>query len=433
MFITNDSSISVATGYNYSNEVTFNNQEYFGFDSSKLVDGTIESDIIKNGNDFTVTRSGLFLDNDYLAYILNNNSTLGTITIKNSDDSDSITYTYNQKTAGESAYIQTVPNGYSKITKQIATFNYIEDGSTLLKTIRYYSFEYYQNGLTSKPIYKEDNLGVAQGTFVVATVVSPEQKTYNTPAVESSRSPVVASVNEKADNSGFMYGEGTSLTVYEIGGTCFRTYLGNDVTPSDSGSVGLYLNNKIDLGGNSQDENGKSSRLFTCCSSGGEGELNNILSILKNGSLYIGGSIDGQYDTSNLEDKIKINNAGILITSDGKLIMNFEFIKGADGGSLTDYIGKQIANSQDGLTALMNQIASNATSGLASSDHSHWLRDGSLAVDHVEGLHLHNSPSGDAQYIKIEGSGHAPGGYISANEFINWVRVCLRVNNTYVQ
>lgn len=433
MFITNDSSISVATGYNYSNEVTFNNQEYFGFDSSKLVDGTIESDIIKNGNDFTVTRSGLFLDNDYLAYILNNNSTLGTITIKNSDDSDSIIYTYNQKTAGESAYIQTVPNGYSKITKQIATFNYIEDGSTLLKTIRYYSFEYYQNGLTSKPIYKEDNLGVAQGTFVVATVVSPEQKTYNTPAVELSKSPVVASVNEKADNSGFMYGEGTSLTVYEIGGTCFRTYLGNDVTPSDSGSVGLYLNNKIDLGGNSQDENGKSSRLFTCCSSGGEGELNNILSILKNGSLYIGGSIDGQYDTSSLEDKIKINNAGILITSDGKLVMNFEFIKGADGGSLTDYIGKQIANSQQGLTELMNKIASNATSGLASSDHSHWLRDGSLAVDHIEGLRLRNSPSGDNQYIKIEGSGYAPGGYVSASDFINWVRACLRVNNTYVQ
>lgn len=433
MFITNDSSINVATGYNYSNEVTFNNQEYFGFDSSKLVDGTIESDITKNGNDFTVIRSGLFLDNDYLAYILNNNSTLGTVIIKNSDDSDSITYTYNQKTAGESAYVQTVPNGYSKITKQIATFNYIENGSTLLKTIRYYSFEYYQSGLTSKPIYKEDNLGVAQGTFVVATVVSPEQKTYNTPAVESSKSPVVASVNEKADNSGFMYGEGTSLTVYEIGGTCFRTYLGNDVTPSDSGSVGLYLNNKIDLGGNSQDENGKSSRLFTCCSSGGEGELNNILSILKNGSLYIGGSIDGQYDTSNLEDKIKINNAGILITSDGKLVMNFEFIKGADGGSLTDYIGKQIANSQDGLTALMTQIASNATSGLASSDHSHWLRDNSLRVDHVEGLRLHNSPAGDTQYIKIEGAGYAPGGYTTVNEFIDWVKACLRINNTYVQ
>jgi hypothetical protein len=43
----------------------------------------------------------------------------------------------------------------------------------------------------------------------------------------------------------------------------------------------------------------------------------------------------------------------------------------------------------------MKKIASNATSGLASSDHSHYLRDNSLKVDHIEGLRLHNSPTGD--------------------------------------
>ena len=63
--------------------------------------------------------------------------------------------------------------------------------------------------------------------------------------------------------------------------------------------------------------------MFTCCSSSGGGELNNILSILKNGSLYIGGSIRNQYDTSGLADKIEIANAGIYIDNTGRLTMDF--------------------------------------------------------------------------------------------------------------
>ena len=140
-----------------------------------------------------------------------------------------------------------------------------------------------------------------------------------------------------------MYGEGTNLTVYDQSGTYFKTYLGNDEAPSSDGSVGLYLNNKIDLSGNSQDEGTKSSRLFTCCSSSGGGELNNILSILKNGSLYIGGTIRNQYDTSGLADKIEIANAGIYIDNTGRLTMDFGNIIGNTGDSLTEYIGKQIA------------------------------------------------------------------------------------------
>jgi len=83
--------------------------------------------------------------------------------------------------------------------------------------------------------------------------------------------------------------------------------------------------------------------LFTCCSSSGGGELNNILSILKNGSLYIGGTIRNQYDTSGLADKIEIANAGIYIDNTGRLTMDFGNIIGSTGDSLTEYIGKQIA------------------------------------------------------------------------------------------
>jgi len=142
MFITNDSSINVITGYKYSNEVTFSNQQYFGYDSTKLVTGLIESDITASGNTYTVIRSGLYSDNDYLAYILNNSNQLVSVTIKNSDDSGLIVYTYASKTSDGEAYVKTQTNGYSKVTKQIATFNYEEGGSSLLKTIRYYSFEY---------------------------------------------------------------------------------------------------------------------------------------------------------------------------------------------------------------------------------------------------------------------------------------------------
>ena len=433
MFITNDSSINVITGYKYSNEVTFSDQQYFGYDSTKLVTGLIENDIIASGSTYTVIRSGLYSDNDYLAYILNNSNQLVSVTIKNSDDSDLIIYTYASKTSDGGAYVKTQTNGYSKVTKQIATFNYEEGGSSLLKTIRYYSFEY-QQGLTSKPIYKEDNLGVAQGTFVVATTVSTEPRTYNNEATQTSREPVVADVNSKADLNGIMYGEGTNLTIYDQSGTYFKTYLGNDEAPSSDGSVGLYLNNKIDLSGNSQDEGTKSSRLFTCCSSNGGGQLNNILSILKNGSLYIGGSIKDQYDTSGLADKIEIEKAGIYIDNMGNLVMNFSSIKGPNENGeglidLPEYIAQQISKSNSALTTVMKGIAANATSGLANADHWHQLQSDTLRLDNMMWIGG-GSKTGNNQFINIEGSGAVNGGYISVEGFVRWLIGRIRIADT---
>ena len=66
--------------------------------------------------------------------------------------------------------------------------------------------------------------------------------------------------------------------------------------------------------------------------------VRNLFSILKDGSLYIGGQIDRQYDPSLLDDQITISGAGIYISNEGALQMDFNNIQGTRGEKLTDYI-----------------------------------------------------------------------------------------------
>lgn len=427
MFITNDSSVNVTTGYNYSNEVQITEQDYYDLDTSKILQG-LNSDITQNGNDFTVIRTS-YLDNDYLAFILNNYNTIGQVTIKNLDNSDEIVYTYNQKTTGTSCYVKATTNGYAKLNQQIATFHYEDNGNTLLKTITYYAFDSYGDGF--KAVYKGNLVNVA-GHFKFSNIISYEERTYNSQATEISESPVVSSLNSQTDVFGFKYGTGETIRLYQVsGGTKYAIYRGNNSSTSTEGSVGLYLNNKIDLSGNSQDENGKSSRLFTCCSSPGTSELKNILSILKNGTLYIGGKIVDQYDTGNLEDKIKIENAGIMITTDGKLVMNFDNIQGPQGDKLPDYIGKQIASSSEGLVQIMNQIASNATSGLAAAGHGHWLRSDRIRKENASFPVRSQAPGG--YYMEFRNGSGGPSSFFTADQLIEWICTAVRLENTWAQ
>jgi hypothetical protein len=113
------------------------------------------------------------------------------------------------------------------------------------------------------------------------------------------------------------------------------------------------LNNRTDLDTTQVSDN---SRLFVCCASDKDGStdiVRNIFSILKNGSLYIGGRITGQQDPSNLPDQIDISNAGILITSDGRLMMDFANIVGSNEKGLTEYIAEAITTNNDALKKIM--------------------------------------------------------------------------------
>lgn len=137
--------------------------------------------------------------------------------------------------------------------------------------------------------------------------------------------------------------------------------------------VALYLNNKIDFNNSTAPQSGKNSRLFVCCSSDTNNTVRNIFSILKDGSLHIGGIINGENDPSALNDQIQIINDGIRIDAQGRLMMNFSNICDTTGNSLIVYIARAIAAEREALNSLIRGIVNTATSGLASNYHYHQL------------------------------------------------------------
>lgn len=96
----------------------------------------------------------------------------------------------------------------------------------------------------------------------------------------------------------------------------------------------------------------------------------NILSVLKNGSLYMGGEIQGEYgqvlDLNNigyLPDKIRISNPNLILTGDGRIFCDWNKFYQIKNGQL-----QESGNSlEDILTILASGISSGGTSGGGSS------------------------------------------------------------------
>lgn len=146
-----------------------------------------------------------------------------------------------------------------------------------------------------------------------------------------------------------------------------------------NGRVALYLNNKEDV----KDDSGtdETRRLFVCCNDKDTSKgviVNNIFSILKDGTLYIGGTVDQGVNASSLPDVITISNASITINKVGQLQMDFSNIIGADGESLTKYIAKEIVQESEALKTLVEGMISGATQGLAPQDHWHTFPETNL-------------------------------------------------------
>lgn len=90
-----------------------------------------------------------------------------------------------------------------------------------------------------------------------------------------------------------------------------------------------------------------SERMFTIAMTGLEGGnkvFKNILSVLKNGALYIGGEITGEYgqelnlsNLSYLPDRIRINDPGIILGNNGSIWCHWDrFFQIDEVGNLTD-------------------------------------------------------------------------------------------------
>lgn len=110
-----------------------------------------------------------------------------------------------------------------------------------------------------------------------------------------------------------------------------------------TGAVALYLNNLENSNFNS--DNSTSSRMLVCAK-GQNGHVNNILTILKGGQLYIGGIIQSTTganlnNISDLPSQVKVVGAGIRVEGDGKLHIDFNNIVN-DSQSISNYIDESV-------------------------------------------------------------------------------------------
>lgn len=152
------------------------------------------------------------------------------------------------------------------------------------------------------------------------------------------------------------------------------------ITPAE-GQVALYINNKEDVRNQikNQDQNeevtSKGSNRLLCCAVNYNNDIFNIFSILKEGHLYMGGSIDtDEKDVSKLPDSIKISSPLIEINSHtGNLLMSFGNIIDVDTGmNLRDYVTDEIEAAA--LVKHKHQVDSDFLIEVKSETGLHWFK-----------------------------------------------------------
>lgn len=140
--------------------------------------------------------------------------------------------------------------------------------------------------------------------------------------------------------------------VYQVDNNYYSTYSVEEKEYAGE-SAAIILNNKQDFKENSEAATEK-QRLI-CIAKRQEKTVNNILTVLKDGSFYIGGQVQDangkniEKSLSELPDTITINNSNISITpnKNGKMIIdatNVSFKVGKNEISLSDILKKIIKN-----------------------------------------------------------------------------------------
>lgn len=156
-------------------------------------------------------------------------------------------------------------------------------------------------------------------------------------------------------------------------GKYYKEKSSEQITPtSDKDEISIFINNST-LNGPAKSD-GYYKRLFSCIKKDKNNKLYNVLSLLADGTLYIGGTITQKggsttlSDLQDLNDYIKVNtnatgHKAISLTPDGEVLLGTE--------NLVDRLEQQIAE--------LEEKAMNA----GVPPHSH--RIGSLSIDVVDG------------------------------------------------
>ena len=174
------------------------------------------------------------------------------------------------------------------------------------------------------------------------------------------------------------YKETTISTCYKIDNIYYTQLLGEEVS-TNNGSVSLYLNNRTDLASSSD----SSSRLFVCCNSQKDKNVvYNIFSILKDGSLHMGGTIKNVTDSTKLPDQIQLNNDEYLIIKDGQLQLSFDsIVDTATQESIVTYISSQLRQSS---SDIIDDVTGRYHNHYIQESYVYWNRPRSMVIDGTE-------------------------------------------------
>lgn len=201
-----------------------------------------------------------------------------------------------------------------------------------------------------------------------------ENKTFSQlgliPYKQSSVSETIRTYSGQTSSSATYHIEGTLVDIYErvsrsTGNspkTCYLAAVSSGTSYWETrqqdgteiyeyGAAAIFINNKESVDSGAATPLGYEKRLFAAVRKNGS-QFDNILTVLKNGTLAIGGTIRdeliGNSDLSMLGDAVKINNPGIIMTSEGQIQMDFKNFTDLNGKDLisviTDQIGSAIEN-----------------------------------------------------------------------------------------
>lgn len=208
----------------------------------------------------------------------------------------------------------------------------------------------------------------------------------------------------------------TINNLYKIGERYFSEYNGTE-TITEQGKVALYLNNRTDL--TSQAAN--NSRIFSCCKSNGV-KVENIFTILKDGSLHMGGLINNETDATNLSDQLTLSNEYLVITADGRLRLSFDnIINTSSNESIVSYISNSLSSATSGIISQMT-----------GRYHNHYIPEQTIYWDRPESVIL-----GGVEYnfseLQIDITYRNTSLNLSVSDFLNIINYysTLRCGSTY--
>lgn len=327
---------------NYSHIITFTNTTIKEYNSDSIIvpsssDSFRFDEFLNTWDKYEYHSEAIYLIKQYLSYKLINNKTINTL----ENDDVKIEFIINPNTTitlNEKFYLNNSKYNpfktYKIITIKISDLRaneiieYSENAILLMTTAnKIYDGNLYN---TKKiKIYKSEDMN------------KKEEKSKNALNIQN-----IEYWKKNSDNSLSKYVESlcqiTSIIFYKK-----YEFIDKKEEQKKDGASVLYINNPTL---NSSIDH----RLFCCATNK---QINdditnlNIFTILKNGKLFIGGEIVDNNDNSikdltNMPSEITVKNAGIEITSEGKLFINFNKLatKNDDGEemSLVDYVAGEI-------------------------------------------------------------------------------------------